>query len=183
MGSSLSWTTANLPSLQHRYRLCSLRASFTAKWSSLSSQSLSCHTAKSLCLHLLNSDWTLLPFSYFTMKHTLCLMASKSTYTVCALAFQEFSQSWKTVKVLHPQTVATTKITFYKFADYCQVPLSVLSHTYLSSCLSQHNLRNNTTEITCTSNLEEPGRTYRRSSTRPSFLPKELSRGMCWLRS
>ena len=56
-------------------------------------------------------------------------MASKSTYRACALAFQEFSQSWKTVKGLNPQTVATTKITFYKFADYCQVLLSLHSHT------------------------------------------------------
>jgi len=74
------------------------------------------------------------------MEHTLCLMASKSTYTVCALALQEFNRSWKTVKGLHPQTVAMTEITFYKFADYCQVSLSLHSHTYLSARLTQHNL-------------------------------------------
>jgi len=69
------------------------------------------------------------------MEHILCLMASKSTYTVCALAFQGLSQSWKTVKGLHPQTVATTKITLYNFSDYCHILLSLHSNTYLSSLL------------------------------------------------
>jgi hypothetical protein len=51
------------------------------------------------------------PFPYFTMEHALCLLASKSTYSLCSCSQR-----------LHPTSMVTTT----KFRSVC-----IHTHTYL----------------------------------------------------